>query len=147
VRQSIAHAADPSATAEIFPPPSTRVRAAWPPIWKSGYKEGGSERAYRAGNRGAIEVLGAATAPRSRKELEINRGLFRFGMSAGDAGSGRYFVLASSRRSVARAPYRSLAPIQLRPTVIEVADSGNGRWRETFPNKLIVVRAPSRAAS
>ncbi len=93
VRQAIAHAAETSADAEIF---LTRVaRGMASDLEKSGYKEGCPIATTALEAAAQSEVLGAATRDAFQKwELEIKRGLFRFGMSAGDAGLTATMVLS-----------------------------------------------------
>src|SRR6202048_5329030 len=91
VARAIAHAAETSANAEIF---LTRVaRGMASDLEKSGYKEGCPIATTALETAAQSDVLGAATRNAFQKwELEIKRGLFRFGMPAGDADLGRAHV-------------------------------------------------------
>ena len=112
VRQAIAHAAETSANAEIF---LTRVaRGMASDLEKSGYKEGCPIATTALETAAQSEVLGAATRNAFQKwELEIKRGLFRFGMSAGDADLVATLVLSQLEGALLLArTYRSLEPIQ-----------------------------------
>jgi TetR/AcrR family transcriptional repressor of lmrAB and yxaGH operons len=112
VRQAIAHAAETSANAEIF---LTRVaRGMASDLEKSGYKEGCPIATTALETAAQSEVLGAATRNAFQKwELEIKRGLFRFGMSAGDADLTATMVLSQLEGALLLArTYRSLEPIE-----------------------------------
>jgi len=111
VRQAIAHAAETSANAEIF---LTRVaRGMASDLEKSGYKEGCPIATTALETAAQSEVLGAATRNAFQKwELEIKRGLFRFGMSAGDADLVATLVLSQLEGALLLArTYRSLEPM------------------------------------
>ena len=111
VRQAIAHAAETSANAEIF---LTRVaRGMASDLEKSGYREGCPIATTALETAAQSEVLGAATRNAFQKwELEIKRGLFRFGMSAGDAELAATMVLSQLEGALLLArTYRSLEPI------------------------------------
>ena len=111
VRQAIAHAAETSANAEIF---LTRVaRGMASDLEKSGYKEGCPIATTALETAAQSEVLGAATRNAFQKwELEIERGLFRFGMSAGDADLVATLVLSQLEGALLLArTYRSLEPM------------------------------------
>jgi TetR/AcrR family transcriptional repressor of lmrAB and yxaGH operons len=111
VRQAIAHAAETSANAEIF---LTRVaRGMASDLEKSGYKEGCPIATTALETAAQSEVLGAATRNAFQKwELEIERGLFRFGMSAGDADLVATIVLSQLEGALLLArTYRSLEPM------------------------------------
>ena len=111
VRQAIAQAAETSANAEIF---LTRVaRGMASDLEKSGYKEGCPIATTALETAAQSEVLGAATRNAFQKwELEIKRGLFRFGMSAGDADLTATMVLSQLEGALLLArTYRSLEPI------------------------------------
>jgi TetR/AcrR family transcriptional regulator, lmrAB and yxaGH operons repressor len=111
VRQAIAHAAETSASAEIF---LTRVaRGMASDLEKSGYKEGCPIATTALETAAQSEVLGAATRNAFHKwELEIKRGLFRFGLSAGDAGLVATMVLSQFEGALLLArTYRSLEPM------------------------------------
>jgi len=72
-----------------------------------------SDRDHRAETAAQSKVLGAATRNAFQKwELEIKRGLFRFGMSAGDADLAATMVLSQLEGALLLArTYRSLEPI------------------------------------
>jgi TetR/AcrR family transcriptional regulator, lmrAB and yxaGH operons repressor len=112
VRQAIAHAAETSANAEIF---LTRIaRGMASDLEKSGYKEGCPIATTALETAAQSEVLGAATRNAFQKwEIEIKRGLFRFGMSAGDADLAATMVLSQLEGALLLArTYRSLEPIR-----------------------------------
>src|SRR5712671_4914108 len=111
VRQAIAHAAETSANAEIF---LTRVaRGMASDLEKSGYKEGCPSATTALETSAQSEVLGAATRNALQKwELEIKRGLFRFGIPAGDADLTATLVLSQLEGALLLArTYRSLEPM------------------------------------
>ena len=111
VRQAIAHAAETSANAEIF---LTRVaRGMASDLEKSGYKEGCPIATTALETAAQSEVLGAATRNAFQKwELEIKRGLFHLGMSAGDADLVATLVLSQLEGALLLArTYRSLEPM------------------------------------
>src|SRR6266403_3943934 len=112
VRQAIAKAAETSDNAEMFLMRVVRGMAS--DLEKSGYKEGCPIATTALETAAQSEVLGAATRNAFQKwELEIKRGLFRFGMSAGDADLVATLVLSQLEGALLLArTYRSLAPIQ-----------------------------------
>jgi len=111
VRQAMAHAAETSANAEIF---LTRVaRGMASDLEKSGYKEGCPIATTALETAAQSEVLSAATRNAFQKwELEIKRGLFRFGLSAGGAGLVATMVLSQLEGALLLArTHRSLEPM------------------------------------
>jgi TetR/AcrR family transcriptional repressor of lmrAB and yxaGH operons len=111
VRQAIAKAAETSENAEMFLTRVVRGMAA--DLEKSGYKEGCPIATTALETAAQSEVLGAATRNALRKwELEIKRGLFRFGMPAGDADLAATVVLSQLEGALLLArTYRSLEPL------------------------------------
>ncbi len=101
VRQAIAKAAETSANAEMFD------------LEKSGYKEGCPIATTALETAAQSEVLGAATRNALQKwELESKRGLFRFGVPAGDADLAATLVLSQLEGALLLArTYRSLEPL------------------------------------
>jgi AcrR family transcriptional regulator len=112
VRQGIANAALASGSAEIFLVSIVRAMAA--DLERSGYKEGCPIATTALETAAQSEVLGAATRNAFQKwELEIKRGLFGFGMSAGDADLAATMVLSQLEGALLLArTYRSLEPIR-----------------------------------
>src|SRR5260370_465687 len=83
VRQAVAKAAETSENAEMFLARVVRGMAA--DLEKSGYTEGCPIATTALETAAQSEVLAAATRNAFQKwELEIKRGLFRFGIAAGD---------------------------------------------------------------
>src|SRR5258708_33626361 len=80
---------------------------------KSGYKEGCPIATTALETAAQSEVLGATTRNAFQKwELEIERGLFRFGMSAGNADLVATLVLSQLEGALLLArTYRSLEPM------------------------------------
>jgi len=111
VRSGIANADDESESAEIFLVSIVRRLAA--ALERSGYKEGCPIATTALETAAQSEVLGAATRNAFQKwELEIKRGLFRFGMAAGDADLAATMVLSQLEGGLLLArTYRSLDPI------------------------------------
>jgi TetR/AcrR family transcriptional repressor of lmrAB and yxaGH operons len=111
VRQAIAKAAETSENAEMFLARVIRGMAA--DLEKSGYKEGCPIATTALETAAQSEVLGAATRNAFQKwELEIKRGLFRFGMPAGDADLAATLVLSQLEGALLLArTYRSLEPL------------------------------------
>src|SRR5260370_23933605 len=84
VRQGIARAAEAAENAEMFLERLARGMAS--DLERSGYSEGCPIATTALETSAQLEVLGAATRNAFQKwELEIKRGLFRLGMTAGDA--------------------------------------------------------------
>src|SRR3984893_7899370 len=112
VARAIAHAAETSENAEVF---LTRVaRAMASDLQRSDYREGCPIATTALETAAQSEVLGAATRTAFQKwELEIKRGLFRFGLTSGDADLVATMVLSQLEGALLLArTYRSLAPIQ-----------------------------------
>ena len=112
VRAAIAKAAEASEDAETFLVRIVRGMAA--DLERSDYKEGCPIATTALETSAQSEILGAATRNAFQKwELEIKRGLFRFGMTAGDAGLAAMTVLSQLEGALLLArTYRSLEPIQ-----------------------------------
>ncbi len=89
------------------------VRGMAADLEKSGYKEGCPIATTALETAAQSEVLGAATRNALQKwELEIKRGLFRFGMPAGDADLAATLVLSQLEGALLLArTYRSLEPL------------------------------------
>jgi TetR/AcrR family transcriptional repressor of lmrAB and yxaGH operons len=112
LRQAIAKAAEASEDAEMF---LTRmVRGMASDLEKSDYKEGCPIATTALETAAQSEVLGAVTRNAFQKwELEIKRGLFRFGMPAGDADLAATMVLSQLEGALLLArTYRSLEPLR-----------------------------------
>jgi TetR/AcrR family transcriptional regulator, lmrAB and yxaGH operons repressor len=112
VRQGIAKAAEASESAEIFLVRMVRGMAA--ELERSDYKEGCPIATTALETAAQSEVLGAATRTAFQKwELEIKRGLFRFGMPAGDADLVATLVLSQLEGALLLArTYRSPEPLR-----------------------------------
>jgi len=112
VRQAIAKAAEASDNAETFLARVARGMAA--DLERSGYKEGCPIATAALETAAQSEALGAATRNAFQKwELEIKRGLFRFGLPAGDAELVATMVLSLLEGALLLArTYRSLEPIR-----------------------------------
>src|ERR1700676_924259 len=112
VARAIAHAAEHSENAEVF---LTRVaRGMASHLERSDYREGCPIATTALETAAQSEVLGAATRNAFQKwELEIKRGLFRFGMPAGDADLAATMVLSQLEGALLLArTYRSLEPLR-----------------------------------
>jgi TetR/AcrR family transcriptional regulator, lmrAB and yxaGH operons repressor len=111
VRAAIARAAEASDNAESFLVRIVRGMAA--DLERSDFKEGCPIATSALETSAQSEVLGAATRNAFQKwELEIKRGLFRFGMPAGDADLAATMVLSQIEGALLLArTYRSLEPI------------------------------------
>jgi TetR/AcrR family transcriptional regulator, lmrAB and yxaGH operons repressor len=112
VRQAIVKAVEASENLEMF---LTRVvRGMASELEKSGYKEGCPIATTALETAAQSEVLGAATRNAFQKwELEIKRGLFRFGMTSGDADLAATMVLSQLEGALLLArTYRSLEPMR-----------------------------------
>jgi TetR/AcrR family transcriptional repressor of lmrAB and yxaGH operons len=111
VRGAIAKAAEASKDAETFLVRIVRGMAA--DLERSDYKEGCPIATTALETAAQSEVLGAATRNAFQKwELEIKRGLFRFGMTAGEADLAATMVLGQLEGALLLArTYRSLEPI------------------------------------
>jgi AcrR family transcriptional regulator len=111
VRQAIAKAAETSENAEMFL--GRVVRGMAVDLEKSGYREGCPIATTALETAAQSEVLAAATRNAfQRWELEIKRGLFRFGIAAGDADLAATLVLSQLEGALLLArTYRSLEPL------------------------------------
>jgi TetR/AcrR family transcriptional repressor of lmrAB and yxaGH operons len=111
VRQAIAKAAETSENAEMFLTGVIRGMAA--DLEKSNYREGCPIATTALETAAQSEVLGAAARNAFQKwELEIKRGLFRFGMPAGDADVAATLVLSQLEGALLLArTCRSLEPL------------------------------------
>jgi TetR/AcrR family transcriptional repressor of lmrAB and yxaGH operons len=111
VRQAIAKAAETSENAEMFLTRVVRGMAA--DLEKSGYREGCPIATTALETAAQSEVLAATTRNAFQKwELEIKRGLFRFGIAAGDADLAATLVLSQLEGALLLArTYRSLEPL------------------------------------
>jgi TetR/AcrR family transcriptional repressor of lmrAB and yxaGH operons len=111
VRQGIVKAAETSEDAEIFLVRIVRSMAA--DLQRSDYKEGCPIATTALETSAQVEVLGTATRNAFQKwELEIKRGLFRFGIPAGDADLAATMILSQLEGALLLArTYRSLEPI------------------------------------
>ena len=111
-RQGIARAAEASESAETFL--VRMVRAMASDLERSDYKEGCPIATTALETAAHSEVLGRATRSAFQKwELEIKRGLFRFGMAAGDADLAATLVLSQLEGALLLArTYRSLEPLR-----------------------------------
>jgi TetR/AcrR family transcriptional repressor of lmrAB and yxaGH operons len=112
VRQGIAKAAEASQSAEIFLVRIVRGMAS--DLERSDYKEGCPIATTALETSAQSEVLGTATRNAFQKwELEIKRGLERFGMTSGDADMVATLVLSQLEGALLLArTYRSLEPIR-----------------------------------
>src|ERR1043165_2002306 len=112
VRQAIVKAAEKSDNAESFLVRIIRAMAS--DLERSDYREGCPIATTALETAAQSEVLGAATRTAFQKwELEIKRGLFRFGLTSGDADLVATMVLSQLEGALLLArTYRSLAPIQ-----------------------------------
>jgi TetR/AcrR family transcriptional repressor of lmrAB and yxaGH operons len=110
-RQAIAHAAETSESAEMFVIRVARGMAS--DLEKSGFKEGCPIATTALETSAQSDVLGAATRNAIQKwELEIKRGLFRFGIPAGEADLMATLVLSQLEGALLLArTYRSLEPM------------------------------------
>ena len=110
-RQAIAHAAETSESAEMFVIRVARGMAS--DLEKSGFKEGCPIATTALETSAQSDVLGAATRNAFQKwELEIKRGLFRFGIPAGEADLTATLVLSQLEGALLLArTYRSLEPM------------------------------------
>jgi TetR/AcrR family transcriptional regulator, lmrAB and yxaGH operons repressor len=110
-RQAIAHAAETSESAEMFVIRVARGMAS--DLEKTGFKEGCPIATTALETSAQSDVLGAATRNALQKwELEIRRGLFRFGIPAGEADLTATLVLSQLEGALLLArTYRSLEPM------------------------------------
>ena len=112
VRQAIVQAAEKSDSAESFLVRIVRAMAS--DLERSDYREGCPIATTALETAAQSEVLGAVTRTAFQKwELEIKRGLFRFGLTSGDADLVATMVLSQLEGALLLArTYRSLVPIQ-----------------------------------
>ena len=112
VRQAIVQAVEKSDNAESFLVRIVRAMAS--DLERSDYREGCPIATTALETAAQSEVLGAATRTAFQKwELEIKRGLFRFGLTSGNADLVATMVLSQFEGALLLArTYRSLAPIQ-----------------------------------
>ena len=112
VRLAIVQAAEKYDSAESFLVRIVRAMAS--DLERSDYREGCPIATTALETAAQSEVLGAATRTVFQKwELEIKRGLFRFGLTSGDADLVATMVLSQLEGALLLArTYRSLAPIQ-----------------------------------
>ena len=112
VRQAIVQAVEKSDNAESFLVRIVRGMAS--DLERSEYREGCPIATTALETSAQSEVLGAATRSAFQKwELEIKRGLFRFGLTSGDADLVATMVLSQLEGALLLArTYRSLVPIQ-----------------------------------
>ena len=112
VRQAIVQAVEKSDNAESFLVRIVRGMAS--DLERSDYREGCPIATTALETAAQSEVLGAATRTAFQKwELEIKRGLFRFGLTSGDADLVATMVLSQLEGALLLArTYRSLVPIQ-----------------------------------
>jgi TetR/AcrR family transcriptional repressor of lmrAB and yxaGH operons len=110
-RQAIAHAAETSESAEMFVIRVARGMAS--DLEKSGFREGCPIATTALETSAQSDVLGAVTRNAFQKwELEIKRGLFRFGIPAGEADLTATLVLSQLEGALLLArTYRSLEPM------------------------------------
>src|SRR5450631_1805900 len=112
VRAGIARAAEASETAEVFLLRIVRAMAA--DLERSDYKEGCPVATTALETAAQSDALGAASRNAFQKwELEIKRGLFRLGLTAGDADLAATMVLSQLEGALVLArTYRSLEPLR-----------------------------------
>jgi TetR/AcrR family transcriptional regulator, lmrAB and yxaGH operons repressor len=126
VRASIARAAEASDNAESFLVRIVRGMAA--DLERSDFKEGCPIATSALETSAQSEVLGTASRNAFQKwELEIKRGLFRFGMPAGDADLAASMVLSQLEGALLLArTYRSLEPIHRAEHAVRLLARGKG---------------------
>lgn len=112
VRARIARAAETSETAEIFLAQIVREMAH--ELERSDYREGCPIATTALETAAQSDVLGAVARNAFQKwELEIKRGLFRLGLTAGDADLAATMVLSQIEGALLLArTYRSLEPLR-----------------------------------
>ena len=127
VRQAIVQAAEKSDNAESFLVRIVRAMAS--DLERSDYREGCPIATTALETAAQSEVLGAATRTAFQKwELEIKRGLFRFGLTSGDADLVATMVLSQLEGALLLArTYRSLAPIQRAEEAVKLLLAGAAR--------------------
>ena len=111
IRQAIADAAETSESAEMFVIRVARGMAS--DLERSEFREGCPIATTALETSAQSDVLGAATRNAFQKwELEIKRGLFRFGIPAGEADLTATLVLSQLEGALLLArTYRSLEPM------------------------------------
>jgi TetR/AcrR family transcriptional repressor of lmrAB and yxaGH operons len=111
IRQAIADAAETSESAEMFVIRVARGMAS--DLERSEFREGCPIATTALETSAQSDVLGAATRNALQKwELEIKRGLFRFGIPAGEADLTATLVLSQLEGALLLArTYRSLEPM------------------------------------
>ncbi|HWX08049.1 MAG TPA: TetR/AcrR family transcriptional regulator [Bradyrhizobium sp.] len=126
VRAAIARAAEASDNAESFLVRIVRGMAA--DLERSDFKEGCPIATSALETSAQSEALGAASRNAFQKwELEIKRGLFRFGMPAGDADLAATMVLSQLEGALLLArTYRSIEPIQRAEQAVKLLARGKG---------------------
>jgi TetR/AcrR family transcriptional regulator, lmrAB and yxaGH operons repressor len=126
VRQVIAKAAETSENAEMFLTRVARGMAA--DLEKSGYQDGCPIATTALETAAQSEALRAATRSAFQKwELEIKRGLFRFGIPAGDADVAATLVLSQLEGALLLArTYRSLEPLLAAELALQLLLRGLG---------------------
>ena len=127
VRQGIAQAAEASESCRDLP--AADRRAAWPPIWRSpGTAKVVRSRPPRWKPRRNPRCWARSTRNAFQKwELEIKRGLFRFGISAGDADLTATMVLSQLEGALLLArTYRSLEPLRRAEQAVKLLARING---------------------
>jgi len=126
LRQRIALAADASESSEIFLVRLVRGMAA--DLERSDYKEGCPIATTALETSAQSEVLGTATRNAFKKwELEIQRGLERFGMASGEAELAATLVLSQLEGALLLArTYRSLEPIKRAEQAVKLLARING---------------------
>src|SRR5258708_25289252 len=126
LRQAIARAAEASESAETFLVRMVRGMAA--ELERSDYKEGCPIATTALETAAQSEVLGAASRIAFQKwELEIKRGLERFGMASGDADLVATMALSQLEGALLLArTYRSLEPIHRAEQAVKLLVRGGG---------------------
>jgi TetR/AcrR family transcriptional regulator, lmrAB and yxaGH operons repressor len=126
VRAAIARAAEASDSAESFLVRIVRGMAA--DLERSDFKEGCPIATSALETSAQSEALGAASRNAFQKwELEIKRGLFRFGMPAGDADLAATMVLSQLEGALLLArTYRSIEPIHRAEQAVKLLARGKG---------------------
>ena len=124
VRQAIVQAAEKSDSAESFLVRIVRAMAS--DLDRSDYRVGCPIATTALETAAQSDVLGAATRTAFQKwELEIKRGLFRFGLTSGDADLVATMVLSQLEGALLLArTYRSLAPIQRAEEAVKLLLAG-----------------------
>ena len=120
VRQGIVKAAEASETTETFLVRIVRAMAA--DLERSDYKDGCPIATTALETAAQSDTLGAATRGAFQTwELEIKRGLFRLGMTAGDADVAATMILSQLEGALLLArTYRSLEPLHRAEQAVKV---------------------------